>query len=52
MHISKEEQEKRFEVRMQGPSRNWKLSMPDFQERQHWDEYTAAYEDAPAQVQH
>jgi PPK2 family polyphosphate:nucleotide phosphotransferase len=46
LHISKEEQKKRFEARIHDPSRNWKLSLPDFQERQHWDEYTAAYEDA------
>jgi len=46
LHISKEEQKKRFEARIQDPSRNWKLSLPDFQERQHWDDYTAAYEDA------
>ncbi len=46
LHISKEEQKKRFEARIQDPSRNWKLSLPDFEERQHWDDYTAAYEDA------
>jgi PPK2 family polyphosphate:nucleotide phosphotransferase len=46
LHISKEEQKKRFEARIQDSSRNWKLSLPDFEERQHWDDYTAAYEDA------
>ncbi|HLH00321.1 MAG TPA: polyphosphate kinase 2 family protein [Bryobacteraceae bacterium] len=46
LHISKEEQKKRFEARIQDPSRNWKLSLPDFEERQHWDDYTQAYEDA------
>jgi PPK2 family polyphosphate:nucleotide phosphotransferase len=46
LHISKDEQKKRFEARIQDPSRNWKLSLPDFEERKHWDEYTAAYEDA------
>jgi PPK2 family polyphosphate:nucleotide phosphotransferase len=46
LHISKEEQKKRFEARIQDPSRNWKLSLPDFEERKHWDDYTAAYEDA------
>jgi PPK2 family polyphosphate:nucleotide phosphotransferase len=46
LHISKQEQKKRFEARIQDPSRNWKLSLPDFQERKHWDDYTAAYEDA------
>src|SRR5277367_3440609 len=46
LHISKEEQKKRFEARIHDPSRNWKLSLPDFEERQHWDDYTAAYEEA------
>ncbi|HTW64185.1 MAG TPA: polyphosphate kinase 2 family protein [Bryobacteraceae bacterium] len=46
LHISKEEQRKRFEARIQDSSRNWKLSLPDFEERKHWDNYTAAYEDA------
>jgi PPK2 family polyphosphate:nucleotide phosphotransferase len=46
LHISKDEQKQRFEARMQDPTRNWKLSLPDFEERQHWDAYTEAYEDA------
>jgi PPK2 family polyphosphate:nucleotide phosphotransferase len=46
LHISKDEQKKRFEARIQDSSRNWKLSLPDFEERQHWDDYTEAYEDA------
>jgi PPK2 family polyphosphate:nucleotide phosphotransferase len=46
LHISREEQKKRFEARMQDSSRNWKLSLPDFEERQHWDHYTEAYEEA------
>ncbi len=46
LHISREEQKKRFEARIQDSSRNWKLSVPDFEERQHWDHYTAAYEEA------
>ena len=46
LHISREEQKKRFEARIQDPSRNWKLSLPDFEERRHWDDYTAAYEEA------
>jgi PPK2 family polyphosphate:nucleotide phosphotransferase len=46
LHISKDEQKKRFEARIQDPSRNWKLSLPDFEERRHWDDYTTAYEDA------
>jgi len=46
LHISKEEQKLRFEQRMEDPARNWKLSLPDFEERQHWDAYVDAYEDA------
>ncbi len=46
LHISREEQKKRFEARIQDSSRNWKLSLPDFEERQHWDNYTEAYEEA------
>ena len=46
MHISKEEQRRRFEARIQDSSRNWKLSLPDFEERQHWDNYIEAYEEA------
>lgn len=45
LHISKDEQKRRFEARMQDTSRNWKLSLPDFEERQHWDVYQEAYED-------
>jgi polyphosphate kinase 2 (PPK2 family) len=46
LHISRDEQKKRFEARIQDSSRNWKLSLPDFEERQHWDDYTEAYEEA------
>ena len=46
LHISKDEQKERFEARMRDPARNWKLSLPDFEERQHWNNYTEAYEDA------
>ncbi|HEX6893908.1 MAG TPA: polyphosphate kinase 2 family protein [Bryobacteraceae bacterium] len=46
LHISRAEQKKRFQARIEDSSRNWKLSLPDFEERQHWDDYTAAYEDA------
>ena len=46
LHISKQEQKRRFEQRMEDPARNWKLSLPDFEERKHWDAYVEAYEDA------
>lgn len=46
LHISKDEQLKRFQSRLTDPAKNWKLSLPDFKEREHWDEYMSAYEDA------
>jgi PPK2 family polyphosphate:nucleotide phosphotransferase len=46
LYISKEEQKKRFEERLHDPKKNWKFSMGDVQEREHWDEYVRAYEDA------
>ena len=46
LHISKEEQEKRFEDRLHDPDKNWKSSASDFKERKFWDEYQVAYEDA------
>jgi len=46
LHISKDEQKKRLEARIQDPTRNWKFSMSDIEERHHWDEYMKAYEDA------
>jgi PPK2 family polyphosphate:nucleotide phosphotransferase len=46
LHISKDEQKKRLEARIQDPARNWKFSMSDIEERHHWDDYTKAYEDA------
>jgi len=46
LHISKDEQKRRFQQRIEDPARNWKLSLPDFEERQHWSAYTEAYEEA------
>jgi PPK2 family polyphosphate:nucleotide phosphotransferase len=46
LHISKDEQKKRFMQRIDDPDRRWKISLADFQERKFWDEYTNAYEDA------
>lgn len=46
LHISREEQEARLIKREQDASKFWKLSVGDWQEREHWDAYTAAYEDA------
>jgi PPK2 family polyphosphate:nucleotide phosphotransferase len=46
LHISKEEQLRRLQQRLTDPKKNWKLSLLDFREREHWDDYMAAYEDA------
>ena len=45
LHISKDEQEERLRKREQEPEKAWKLSVGDWKEREHWDDYTAAYED-------
>ncbi len=46
LHISKKEQEERLLEREQDAAKAWKLSVGDWKERELWDEYTAAYEDA------
>src|SRR5665213_472709 len=48
LHISSEEQARRFEERLRDPNKNWKASPADFQERPYWDDYQAAYEHAIA----
>jgi len=45
LHISKEEQRKRFLARIDDPEKNWKLSLADIQERKFWKEYMKAYEE-------
>ncbi len=46
LHISKQEQEERLLEREQDATKYWKLSAGDWKEREHWDDYTTAYEDA------
>src|ERR1022692_2733113 len=46
LHISKEEQLQRFKQRLDDPSRQWKISEADYAEREYWDDYKRAYEDA------
>lgn len=43
LYVSREEQKKRFLKRIDDPAKNWKISLGDFQERQHWDKYMEAY---------
>jgi len=45
LHVSKDEQRKRFIERIDNPEKNWKFSVADAQERQHWDAYMQAYEE-------
>ena len=44
LHISKEEQRKRFLARIDDPQKNWKFSGDDIKERNFWKQYMAAYE--------
>jgi PPK2 family polyphosphate:nucleotide phosphotransferase len=46
LYISKDEQLERFRDRLEDPRRNWKISLGDYEERSHWDEYIEAYEEA------
>ncbi len=48
LHLSKDEQKRRFLARLDTPDKNWKFSAADIAERAYWDEYQAAYEDAIA----
>jgi len=45
LHISKEEQRKRFISRIDDPEKNWKFNEADMQERDLWGEYMTAYEE-------
>jgi PPK2 family polyphosphate:nucleotide phosphotransferase len=44
LHISKEEQRKRFLARLEEPDKNWKFSRSDVEERKYWGDYMNAYE--------
>jgi PPK2 family polyphosphate:nucleotide phosphotransferase len=46
LHISKDEQEKRLLAREKDPTKAWKLSPADWKERELWDSYQSAYEEA------
>jgi PPK2 family polyphosphate:nucleotide phosphotransferase len=46
LHLSKDEQRKRFLARIDEPAKNWKLSAADLSERDYWDDYRKAYEEA------
>ncbi|HIA53432.1 MAG TPA: polyphosphate kinase 2 family protein [Candidatus Melainabacteria bacterium] len=46
LHVSKEEQLKRFLERIDKPEKNWKFAMSDVSEREHWKQYIQAYDEA------
>jgi len=53
LHLSQEEQRKRFLDRIDKPDKNWKFSLSDIHERKHWANYMKAYEDClPATSTH
>jgi PPK2 family polyphosphate:nucleotide phosphotransferase len=45
LHISKEEQRQRLQERIDDPKKRWKFASRDLEERKHWDDYMAAYEE-------
>jgi len=46
LHISREEQEQRLVEREKEPRKAWKINAGDWEDREHWDDYTVAYEEA------
>jgi PPK2 family polyphosphate:nucleotide phosphotransferase len=46
LHISKDEQKKRLQARLEDPEKRWKFNPGDLKERAFWDDYQSAYEDA------
>jgi len=45
LHISREEQKKRFMERIEHPAKNWKFTLQDVKERAFWNDYQRVYED-------
>jgi PPK2 family polyphosphate:nucleotide phosphotransferase len=45
LHLSKEEQRRRFLQRIDEPEKNWKFSLADIEERKFWQQYMEAYEE-------
>jgi len=46
LHLSRDEQKRRLQERLDDPKKNWKFSAHDLESRAKWDRYTEAYEDA------
>jgi PPK2 family polyphosphate:nucleotide phosphotransferase len=45
LHVSRDEQKRRFLERLDDPAKNWKFSVDDLAERKHWEAYMTAYEE-------
>ena len=52
LHLSKEEQRKRFLQRIDEPEKNWKFSLADVEERKFWKRYMKAYEECLERDKH
>lgn len=52
LHLSKDEQRKRFLARIDEPEKNWKFSLADVKERARWDDYMTAYEACLSHTSH
>jgi PPK2 family polyphosphate:nucleotide phosphotransferase len=52
LHVSPEEQQKRFLERLEQPNKNWKSSVSDVREREHWGDYMDAYEEMIRHTSH
>jgi PPK2 family polyphosphate:nucleotide phosphotransferase len=50
LHISKEEQKRRLEARLENPSKHWKFNPDDLADRARWDEFMTAYEEVIAKT--
>ena len=46
LHISKDEQRRRLQARLDDPAKHWKFNPADLEERAKWDDYRRAFEDA------
>jgi PPK2 family polyphosphate:nucleotide phosphotransferase len=46
LHISKHEQKKRLQERLEDPTKRWKISEGDLENRKYWDKYMESYEEA------
>jgi PPK2 family polyphosphate:nucleotide phosphotransferase len=50
LHVSRQEQKRRFLARLDEPEKNWKFSADDVRERSSWDDYQRCYEEAIRQT--